>query len=240
MSKTTVAIIVAIIGAVGAIITGYLGKESGKDEGAKMIRYTVQVLDLADNSGIEAANVSLTVGALALAESTDLAGKRTFELGDKLANSLATVRASKSGYGQHEIQNPLPPRDGTITLRLEKSEHVATVPPDSKAAPSKVPRISEALPPVQSGPKLSGAMKNFSDWYQLCSPSLPPNVHIESERFSLAGDRSCGLWAECRRVKNDGSQVCYEFRLQGHDEWRPPGQASSEGILQITISKPGP
>jgi hypothetical protein len=93
-------------------------------------------------------------------------------------------------------------------------------------APAKVVTVS-------SGPKLSGARKDFSDWYRLSVGPAPDAYTIDKAEFWLSGDRSCGAWAECSEVSKNDKEVVWQFRLQGHDEWGAPPQAYSEGHLRV-------
>jgi hypothetical protein len=96
----------------------------------------------------------------------------------------------------------------------------------------------------RSGPKPSGDGKDFGPWWSQCSEDPPAEGYvIKSEHFELVGDRQCGAWSECRQVSKTPARVCYEFRMQGHDEWTGPlhglvpngnpGRALSEGILTV-------
>jgi len=97
-----------------------------------------------------------------------------------------------------------------------------------------MPSLPEELR-VTSGPRLSGAGKQFSDWYELCSPELAPGLVIQSAQFTLQGDRQCNSWAECKESSRTPTRVCWQFRLQGHDELPPPGVKSSEGELRVKV-----
>jgi hypothetical protein len=89
---------------------------------------------------------------------------------------------------------------------------------------------------VSSGPQLSGSGKNFSAPHTLCADA-PTGFKIAKVEFRLVGDRSCGGWAECTESSRTDTRVCYQFRLQGHDEIPPPGQRSSEGVLKIIATR---
>ncbi len=91
---------------------------------------------------------------------------------------------------------------------------------------------------VSSGPKPSGAMKNFSDWYELCADA-PPGFRILKSDFRLVGDRTCGAWAECTQSLTSDQRTCWRFRLQGHDEAPPPGIRETEGVLHVSAKKLG-
>lgn len=86
-----------------------------------------------------------------------------------------------------------------------------------------------------SGPKLSGTRKNFSETYVLTSDPAPAGYTIGSFSFSLTGDRRCNAWSTCAAVQ-EGDRVVFKFTLQGHDEWVGSGQAFSEGHLVVTYS----
>ena len=125
-------------------------------------------------------------------------------------------------------------------------------PPTANARTSVVVRLPAPLPPsasiqmanaaartpqvvdVASQPQLSGKGKEWSGWYAVQAGAAPAGYVVEKTEFWLTGDRSCGAWAECREARKDDSQVVWEFRLQGHDEWGAPPQTYSEGHLRVT------
>ena len=86
-----------------------------------------------------------------------------------------------------------------------------------------------------SGPKISGSGRNHSGEYVVYSDPSPPGYKIANYTFSLSGDRACNAWSTCK-VAVEGGRVAFRFSLQGHDEWPPPGQATSEGSLIVTYS----
>jgi hypothetical protein len=104
--------------------------------------------------------------------------------------------------------------------------------------PSASMTESTAEPPTKiavasSGPKLSGRGKGWSERYQVRIGAAPAGYSVEKTEFSLSGDRTCEAWAECKELAKDETQVTWQFRLQGHDVWDAPGQASSEGHLRV-------
>jgi len=104
--------------------------------------------------------------------------------------------------------------------------------------PSASMTESTAEPPTKvavasSGPKLSGSGKEWSEWYQVSIGAAPAGYSVEKTEFWLSGDRTCGAWAECKELAKDETHVEWQFRLQGHDEWGAPRQASSEGHLRV-------
>jgi hypothetical protein len=110
--------------------------------------------------------------------------------------------------------------------------------PIAVASPSGSAATSASEPPTKtaeasSGPKLSGSGKEWSEWYQVKIGAAPAGYSVEKTEFWLSGDRTCGTWAECKELAKDETQVIWQFRLQGHDEWGAPRQASSEGHLRV-------
>ena len=207
--------------------------ETAKVEEAKKIRYTVNVLDQLDNSGVEVASLVMRIGSTTLAGTTDRAGVYTFILDDSLAGAEGTIGLAKADYRDVETPISVPTTRGTLTVRLVRSN-----PPPPQPIASAPSRVSDVAV-FSSGARESGSMSNFSQWYELCSGKLPPGSIIEQAAFTLSGDRSCGAWAECREKERTPTRVCWEFRMQGHNEWLPPGQARSEGQMRVQFSRPG-
>lgn len=125
--------------------------------------------------------------------------------------------------------------DGEDATSIKAIEDVFTT---QKTAPSD----AEAHPPItktfSSGPVVSGTMKNFSAEYTLVSDPAPPGYKIANYDISLTGDRVCNAFSTCRATL-EGSRVVFRFSLQGHDEWAPPGQATSVGNLVVTYEYVG-
>jgi hypothetical protein len=225
-------VIVAVIGVLGVVAAALIGRCTAPAGSGDKIPYVVVVLDDTEPTGIVNAAVSITGSGVVQNDVTDMVGKHIFALDTSLAGKDIVVRANKAGYHAGELQNIVPPKDGGTTLRLVKLRPPVPVPVASNPT-----RVSESLS-FSSGPKPSGSRKDFSGWYELCSGALPSGSAIESVSFVLAGDRSCGAWAECREKERTSSRACWEFRLQGHDEWPGSGQANSEGTLRLQISRP--
>jgi hypothetical protein len=112
-------------------------------------------------------------------------------------------------------------------------------PPVSFSVPPTAQQKATLTRVYKSGPQMSGPGAEFSSFYSLCSQDgdVPSDFTIESESFSIVGDRSCGSWATCTEETKTPRQVCWKFRMQGHSEWGPfnsgQGKASSEGILTV-------
>lgn len=222
--------IVAVLGLVASLSTLYYGKLSE----AQRIRYTVQVFDATTSIGLGAAVVSLSVGNSAFSVQTDELGRAIFILEKNAAGQRATITARKPGFREINVVSVVPTDTGFANIRVDP-----LAPPAPEPVKTNPSRVKETKI-FRSGQMLSGSRKDFSQWYELCSGELPRGSLIEADNFSLSGDRSCGAWADCRerRDKRTDTRVCWEFRMQGHDEWPASGQALSEGVLSITISRP--
>jgi hypothetical protein len=190
-------------------------------------RFPIAVLEGTNgNGGIENAELSFSLPELTN-ERTDSAGKFTLKLSKKLIGKELSITATKSGYESKTSQIlSLQPRDEFYRIYLPKLVTAAV----ADARPAQMFRV------YQSGPKASGSRDQFSDFYKICSDAQP-GYHIAGDTFALGGDRRCGAWAECIRDVQTPDQVCWKFRLQGHNELPPPGQALSEGILSVTWAK---
>lgn len=93
---------------------------------------------------------------------------------------------------------------------------------------------------VVSGMQNSGDWAAYSPFYVLCGEA-PAGQRIVSHTFSLRGDRACGAWAQCGLTDQSATRVCYQFRMQGHNEnqawlgaFNPnSGVRQSEGVLVL-------
>lgn len=88
---------------------------------------------------------------------------------------------------------------------------------------------------TRTPPLTSGVGSNFSQFYRLCNDPIPQDAKIVSKEFFLVGDRTCGAWSECRLVEDTPQRVCFEFRMQGHNEalLQNSGVRTSEGVLRV-------
>jgi LysM domain len=85
----------------------------------------------------------------------------------------------------------------------------------SIAGAAQLPEIRKVQ---NSGEQWSGEGKQYSGWYVLRSDPPPPGYYLADAAFTLAGDRACGSFAECREIARSPYGVTWEFRMQGHDE----------------------
>jgi hypothetical protein len=108
----------------------------------------------------------------------------------------------------------------------------ATAQEPKLAPPSQ--SVAPAIVTADSGIQSSGAGKNWSTWYQLGVGKAPSGYTISKAEFWLTGERTCGVFAECREVFKSDEQVVWEFRLQGNDESGVPRTVSSEGHIRVT------
>jgi len=123
--------------------------------------------------------------------------------------------------------------NGTAGCRGEDSTLISAIADTLNGAQRQKVLLSPITKTFSSGPKVSGARKDFSGQYELASDPAPPGYRIGRYSYSLSGDRSCGNWATCA-ASLDNDHVVLRFSLQGHDEWLPPGQALSEAHLVVT------
>jgi hypothetical protein len=91
---------------------------------------------------------------------------------------------------------------------------------------------------TSSGNRSSGQADQWSQPYTLCLGPAPAGytLDVNSAEYFLTGDRRCGAWAECRWLQRDDANVCFEFKLQGHNEFSAMvdrlGVRDSEGHLR--------
>ena len=150
--------------------------------------------------------------------------------GEVVASSgqLPAVPPQASAAAKVAVQLKRPPLG--VIEKVQRPIKVARSPASMTASTAEPPtKIVEA----SSGPKLSGSGKDWSDWYQVRIGASPAGYSVEKTEFWLSGDRTCGAWAECKELTKDETQVVWQFRLQGHDEWGAPRQANSEGHLRV-------
>ena len=170
------------------------------------------------------------------------------------------IRSSNLGGVETSLAIPVSEFTGWLSANVVRPGNIrleAVQPPPSQSAPP-VAALVEVRPKVikeqilgpqapsdvmpintvikRSGNKPSGPGASFSQPYRLCSDPLPPGKKIVSKEFFLEGDRSCGSWAECRAVTDTPDLVCFEFRLQGHNEAfiQSAGVKFSEGVLRVS------
>lgn len=92
-----------------------------------------------------------------------------------------------------------------------------------------------------SGMQNSGVWAAYSPYYVLCGDA-PNGQRIVAHQFSLRGDRTCGAWAECGLIEKSATRICYQFRMQGHNQNQAllgvgnpnSGVRQSEGVLKLT------
>jgi hypothetical protein len=118
-------------------------------------------------------------------------------------------------------------------------EPLAKLPP----LPKVVEKVAENKV-CRSPEQPSGRCHDYSAWYELCSDPQAPDWQIVSDSFQLVGNRSCTSgWAECRKSVNTATRVCWQFRMQGHQEECDQGHGNtgiqhSTGVLTTTWLHP--
>ena len=125
-----------------------------------------------------------------------------------------------------------PSREGPALAPIPASAPASAAP---ASAPEQVVMVPDTLY-FNSGDKASGVGGAWSGWHELCSAPLPTGATITSAALHLSGDRSCGAWSECREQSRTATRVCWQFRMQGHNENN--SQANSEGHLEVQIQRP--
>jgi len=231
MKPTTANIVIAAIGALATIIAALIAHGLGAREARDKSVVVSNVFDASTSAGIPNAVVEITGEKVLQRKLTDTTGRATFEISGVKDSQLVTIQASHQGYAPQTFETRLQIGFQPYQFRLRPDK-----PTVSSAPPT--PKFVSKSRVFSSGPRISGASANFSPWYRLCSEALQSPAKIVSSRFSLSGDRSCGGWANCRAVIETELQVCWEFQMQGHNEWPYPGQAFSEGILTIEYIEP--
>ncbi|HMG86475.1 MAG TPA: hypothetical protein VK574_12045 [Terracidiphilus sp.] len=150
--------------------------------------------------------------------------------------------SQKFGAAIFKIHPPI----GQIAEHVQlsaKAVELVKPPAALTAAAGVAPALPDVTDIYRSGPQMSGAGKNFSAAYDLCSGDPARGYVIKSNRFQLAGDRQCGQWATCKPTRNEATKVCWQFTLQGHEEqtgiFKPGqnGQAYSEGVLSVVWTR---
>lgn len=161
-------------------------------------------------------------------------------IGKNVPGSEPAAAAGSSGQGLATVPSSTSALTGGGALQKRPHAGVGgrVESPIAVARPSASMTASAAEPPTRvaeasSGPKLSGSGKDWSEWYQVKIGAAPAGYSVEQTEFWLSGDRTCGAWAECKELTKDETQVVWQFRLQGHDEWGAPRQANSEGHLRV-------
>ena len=144
------------------------------------------------------------------------------------SGGLAGVTKSRSGLTGSSASVKRP--SSSVTDRDRSPIQLAPPPASMIESTAELPtKVAVA----SSGPKLSGSGKEWSEWYQVSIGAAPAGYSLEKTEFWLSGDRTCGAWAECKELAKEETHVEWQFRLQGHDEWGAPRQASSEGHLRV-------
>ena len=210
------------------------------------VHYVGRVLDKLTSAPLPESKVTVTLSNKSEPpRQTDSDGQFSFWISRSDPTQDATLRIDHEKYEPYKriVPSDISNQLGDINLTLIAEIVAAPMRPPSASWPpppvSGNPRPytldedSTKIAEVSSGPKLSGSGKDWSEWYQVKIGAAPAGYSVEKTEFWLSGDRTCGAWAECRELTKDEMQVIWEFRLQGHDEWGAPPQASSEGHLRV-------
>jgi len=224
-----------LIGAAATIIAALIGLAVHK---SKEVHYTAQVFqNNAQQQPIPQAQVQLGVGSDIQTKFTDKDGLAPFVYTptDDSGSGNAVVRAS--GFATEE--KPIPKGNQIQTFHLEPLVAAASSQTlqDSKAT-SKPQELSPYSRDTVLGPVPSGNMANYSDWYVMTAESPAPGYQFDlaNSSYEVSGDRHCpgGGWLNCEWSVHDSQHLQFRFRLQGHNEWLPPGIGFSVGKLHAT------
>lgn len=236
-----VAITVAIIGLVGTLVSALIARQRAAE--ARALRWVVRVFYNGD--GLDGAAIQGLATNGQPFEGATYKGARIFLVEPDMKSELVTLSVRKDGYSDWHGQATISDISPTDVMMVRAGVEVVSV-PASTAVTSSSTTTSTTIRPVdrmeklfQSGPKTSGSMKSFSGPYVLCSEPAPAGYAVVDAQFYLSGDRQCNAWSTCRQTEQTESRVCWEFTLQGHNEWAPPGQAFSEGFLRVVYARQG-
>lgn len=181
-----------------------------------------------DRSPANDAAITLKIGSSIASERTNKDGRTAFLIAPSNIGELGDVEITLGPRASLRTQLIIPTKNSSADFVLEEQV--------SPPAPLTSSASDEYLEKTyRSGPSLSGARAEFSDWYELCADT-PPGYEILQTSIQLTGDRKCGSWAICEEFRK-GANACMRFKLQGHNEWAGSGQSLSEGILAIKYRK---
>jgi hypothetical protein len=234
-------ILLLVVGAVITAIVGYLWTEYIQPQD---VHLTINVFDSnTPHSPLKNATVGLDANDGHHEAPTGPFGAVGFTLSHKDRHQKVTPTISLDGYRVPEGKLQLPiALDSDLVVSnivMEKIEE----PPVENAQRPPTPQIITTQEAYRSDPRPSGAGKDFSNWYTLCSPQKPAGWKLMNVTFTLVGDRSCGAWSECRPQSQNETQACWQFRMQGHDEQmglfrQNSGIQFSAGVLTVTWQRP--
>jgi len=134
------------------------------------------------------------------------------------------------------LDDPSSEIESALTGGFRPSSTQAAASNKADAAGNVTDKPQQILKIYSSPPQVSGSGSNFSSQYVLCSEPLA-GYHINSAAFALSGDRSCGAYSTCKELRRTNTEVCWAYTMQGHSELPPPGQAISQGTLQVVWAK---
>lgn len=185
-------------------------------------KLSIVVTDTSGTTPIQDANVTLSgFTSEPRTYRTDAAGTVALHISSDFHPQQGRLFVEKEGYLSSNQQ---------VFFSSANSSYFVALHP--KETPTLQDRIIKTFssPPVPSG---TGA--NFSGWYEVTAepPSTGYVIDIQHSYFFLRGDRQCNAWSECVWKEQTPQKLSFQFRLQGHNEWPPPGQAFSQGFLHV-------
>ena len=201
---------------------------------AQQLNYVGQIVDSDTGRPVKNAKVDLEIKKNTMTDHSDSEGIYAFWMKVKDTDVDGRLKIDASNYPSYDRHVHVSPYTGLVQVRLTAIKPTVVNFVLKPLPKPGVPRPEELKVEKSSGLKASGVGSEFSDWYELCSGPAPQDYSYRDSKYWLTGDRECGKWAECRYGRADDSNVCFEFRLQGHNEGPGQGQGLSEGHLLVT------
>jgi len=163
--------------------------------------------------------------------------RASFGLTDAQGLSKVTIRSSdrNPGISIRFFKEGYEATDFSLKVDSASSQH-APIQVSMRPLVATPDRYSQTF---RSGPVPSGSGRNFSQWYRIVAAPPKPGFEFDLEKsyFTLSGDRQCNAWSECSWAIRTPQSLVFQFRLQGHNEASPPGQAFSEGTLYVEYKR---
>ena len=196
------------------------------------VHFRGRVLDRQTKQPLEAARILLTPKIDAAAWRTNANGEFSFWAA---ASEDQQIEIQCDGYQEISV----PAKDGKLQdlrlspLPLDRNVRQPSGSRNVNLWLPPAPSVAPAIVTADSGAKVSGTGRSWSDWYRLGVGRAPRGYTVQRAEFWLSGDRACGASAECREVTRNDEQVLWEFRLRGHDEEGVPPTTYSVAHIRV-------
>lgn len=223
-------LIAALAGAAATIAIGFYQYSNVGSVAPIQLKFNVFA---PDRSPANDAAITLKIGSSIASERTNKYGTTIFLVAPSNIGKLSDVEITLGSRASLRTKLIVPTKDSSADFLLEERDPPTLPPISTGSAANRAEEFVERT--YRSGPSLSGARADFSDWYELCADT-PIGYTIIQTSIQLTGDRKCGAWAVCEEIRK-GNNACMRFKLQGHNEWAGSGQSLSEGILTVKYRK---